>query len=121
MLMSLLHTHTCTLSRYTDVKGGKQPTLSGRLNRAGQPGSIALPLAHCTFLTQLEFHSYLWRRGTVRGNNLWLHTSLHTHTFSACFHFNSPDETLYDNILLVELILPESLTVNFIIRGHDLL
>lgn len=40
---------------------------------AGLPGGIALSLArHLTFLTQLEFHSYLWGRGTVRGNNLCL-------------------------------------------------
>lgn len=55
---------------------------------ASQPGSNALPLAHCTFLTQLEFHSYLWGRGTVGGddlswqprwNNEWLVYTNHTH------------------------------------------
>lgn len=36
-------------------------------HQAGQSGHIALPLAHCTFFGQLEFHSYLWRRVTVGG------------------------------------------------------
>lgn len=81
------------------------PSLWQTKQSPGRPGSVALPLAHRTFLTQLQFQSYLRGLGTVRGNNISLHpcfnnwvsglnTSTHTqfrtstHTFSIVIHLN---------------------------------
>lgn len=109
----------CPCQRHTGLFWCRpnNPSLWQTKQSAGQPGSIALPLAHCcTFLTQLGFHSYLWGRGRVGGNNLWFYPSwnnewlVYTHanthppraqtsikTFSAFFHLDLSETQLSDN------------------------